>query len=137
MKEMKANIQYKDKTYTLVFDLNVMEQIQDEYGTIDKWANLTDGKEVVLDKDGMPVLDENGMPKQISKEVNAKALKFGIWCMINEGIDIKNDDNGTNEEHITKSLVGRMLTDYGIERATEIANGAVIESIDSDDGKNV
>ncbi len=42
MKEMRNEIEYKGIKYNLVFNLNVMEVIQDEYGTLDKWGSLTD-----------------------------------------------------------------------------------------------
>lgn len=133
MKEFKGKLQYKNKEYDLVFDLNVMEQIQDEYGTLEKWAELTDGNQVALDENGEPLLDENGMQRLLPKEVDAKALKFGIWCMINEGIDIKNEDEGTDQKPVTKNQVGRMLSAYGMEEATAIANNVVIESSGADE----
>ena len=43
MKEISNVINYKNKEYKIVFNLNVMEAIQDEYGTFDKWGKLTDG----------------------------------------------------------------------------------------------
>ena len=43
IKEVSSKITYKDKEYKLVFNLNVMEKIQDEYKTLDKWGELTDG----------------------------------------------------------------------------------------------
>ena len=39
-----GTLQYKNKTYKLVFNLNVMEAIQEEYGSVDKWGSLTDGQ---------------------------------------------------------------------------------------------
>ena len=135
MKEMRGTLTYKDTDYDLVFDLNVMEQIQDEYGTIERWSELTDGKEIVLDKNGDPLIDDNGDPITKPKEVDARALKFGIWCMINEGIEIKNEEEGSDLKPITKNQVGRMLTTYGLAKATEIANQSVIDSIITDDAE--
>ena len=43
MKDMNGQIQYKGVSYRLVFNLNVMEAIQEEYGTLDNWGALTDG----------------------------------------------------------------------------------------------
>ena len=137
MKDVKGKLQYKDKTYDVVFNLNVLEQIQEEYGTLDNWADLTDGEEVVFDEDGNPVIDQDGKQVTKPKEVDAKALKFGIWCMINEGIEIKNDEEGTDEPLVTKNQVGRMLTTYGVEEATQLVNQAVIDSTDIDEEKNV
>lgn len=112
MKEMKSQIEYKGQKYTLVFNLNVMEAIQEEYGTIGKWGSLTDGT------DG---------------EVSAKAVKFGLTEMLNEGIDIDNEINGTNIEPLTLKQVGRMLTEIGLEEATKKLNDTVVESTKSDE----
>ena len=133
MKDFKGKIQYKGRVYDLVFDLNVLEQIQEEYGTIEKWGELTDGKEVIRDENGEPILDENGEPKTREKEIDAKALKFGFWCMLNEGIDICNDDNDTDLEHLTKNKVGRMITEYGLAETANAVHDTVINSAGGDE----
>lgn len=115
MKEVSKTINYKGKDYKLVFNLNVMEVIQEEYKTINAWGELTDGK---------------------SGEVDVKALKFGFAAMLNEGIDIDNEDNGTNEPFLTLKQVGRMLSDIGLNQVTENMNEVVVESVQSDE-KNV
>lgn len=114
MKEIYSKFTYKDKEIKLVFNLNVMEKIQEEYGTLDKWGDLTDG--------------DNG-------ETNIKALVFGITEMINEAIDIDNDDNGTHEPFLTHKQVSRILTSIGIEKATKEMNELVVNST-KDDSKN-
>lgn len=107
MKDFNGQIEYKGKTYKLYFNLNVMEQIQEEYGTIEKWGELSDGA--------------NG-------EVNAKAVIFGITAMINEGIDIENDEKGTDIKPLTLKQVGRIITEIGLQEATKTLNNTVIES---------
>ena len=114
IKEVSSKLTYKDKEYKLVFNLNVMEKIQDEYKTLDAWGALTDGSE---------------------GEVNIKALVFGITEMINEAIDIDNDENGTNEPFVSHKKVGRMLTEVGIEKAAQNMNELVVKST-KDDSKN-
>lgn len=138
MKDFKGKIQYKGEEFDLVFNLNVMEQIQEEYGTVDKWASLTDGKEVMLDADGDPII-EDGKIKTKPKEVDAKAIKFGIQCMLNEGIDIKNEEEGTDLKPFTMNQVGRLISDYGLEESTNILNDTVIESSKTEESevKNV
>ena len=106
MIDFNGEITYKGITYNLVFNLNVMEKIQEEYGTIDKWAELTDGA--------------NGEP-------NIKAVIFGFTEMVNEGIDIANE-NGADLKPMTKKQVGRMVTDIGLKEVTFAMNDTVIES---------
>jgi hypothetical protein len=115
MKEMKKEITYKDKKYNLVFNFNVMQEIQEEYGSVEEWGKLTDG--------------ENGEP-------NAKAVIFGFTSMINEGIDIKNEEEGTELKHFTKKQVGRMLTEIGLKEMTNKLNEVVVDSTQNEE-KNV
>ena len=115
MKEVSKTINYKGKDYKLVFNLNVMEVIQEEYRTINAWGELTDGK---------------------SGEVDVKALKFGFAAMLNEGIDIDNEDREVKEPFLTLKQVGRMLSEIGFNQVTEDMNEVVVESVKSDE-KNV
>ena len=112
MKDICGKIQYKNKDYSLVFNLNVMEKIQEEYGSLEAWGKLTDGEE---------------------GEPNAKAVIFGFTEMLNEGIDIANDENGTDDKPLTLKQVGRMISDYGLENATKTMNKTVIESTKSEE----
>lgn len=105
MKDVKGSFEYKGKTYRLVFNLNVMEEIQDEYGSMENWGNI-----------------------MAAGEGNAKAIKFGFACMINEGIDIDNEENGTDDEHLIPAQVGRMLSEIGLGAATELLQEIVVNS---------
>lgn len=113
--ENTATINYKGKEIKLVFNLNVMQVIQEEYKTIDAWGKLTDGT---------------------SGEVDIKALIFGLTQMINEGIEIDNDENGTDEPLLTEKKVGRIITDVGLANATKALNETVINATKDDSGKN-
>ena len=112
MKEISKTLEYKGKEYNLVFNLNVMEVIQDKYGTLENWGKLTDGAE----NDGEP---------------NAKAVIFGITAMLNEGIDIENEENGTKEKMLTNKQVGRMITEIGLQSSAQLMNGVVVDSTQS------
>lgn len=112
MKEVSKTLEYKGKKYKLVFNLNVMEIIQDKYRTLENWGKLTDGAK------------NNGEP-------NAKAVIFGITAMLNEGIDIDNEENGTEEKMLTKKQVGRMITEIGLKSSAQLMNGVVVDSTKS------
>ena len=115
MKDNAGKITYKEKEYKVVFNLNVMEAIQEEYGTIDKWTELTSGA---------------------NQEVNIKALKFGYREMLNEGLSIEAEEKGEEYKPVTPAFVGRMLTDIGLENMTKTLQETVIESTKTDEGKN-
>jgi hypothetical protein len=111
IKDYKFDLEIENKNYTLMFNLNVMQEIQEEYGTLEKWGELTDGK---------------------SGEVNVKALIFGLTAMMNEAIEIKNEEEGTNECLLSKKQVGRLITKAGIEKSANKLNEAIVESTKSD-----
>lgn len=115
MKDAMQTIEYKGKTYKLAFDLNVMEAIQSRYGSIEAWGKLTEP-------------EDGGEP-------NIRALVFGVTEMINEGIDISNDENGTDEKWLTHKQVARILTEVGLDSVAEKMQKSVIDSTD-DDSKN-
>lgn len=114
MKSAMQTIDYRGKTYKLAFDLNVMEAIQDEYGSIEAWGKLVEPDE---------------------GEPNIKALVFGATEMINEGIEISNDEDGTDEKPLTHRKVARILTEVGLESVTDKVQKSVIDSTE-DDSKN-
>ena len=115
MKSAMQTIEYRGKTYRLVFDLNVMESIQDEYGSIEAWGKLTEP-------------EDGGEP-------NIKALVFGVTEMINEGIEIANDEDGTDEKPLTHRKVARILTEVGLESVADKMQKSVIDSTE-DESKN-
>ena len=108
MNDVNGKIQYKDKEYTIVFNLNVMEAIQAEYGSLEAWGNLTDGSE--------------------SGEPDAKAVIFGFTEMLNEGIDMANEEDGMDTKPLTRKQVGRMISEVGLAEATATMNSTVVES---------
>ena len=115
MNEMKKTITYNGKEYTLVFNFNVMQEIQEQYKSVAEWGKLTDGSE---------------------GEPNAKAVIFGFTTMLNEAIDIENEKKGTDTKPFTLKQVGRMLTEIGFEEMTDKMNTVVIESTKNEE-KNV
>ena len=100
--------------FPLAFTLNVMESIQDEYGTLSEWSELIRNQ----------------------KEPNIKALKFFITEAINEGIDIDNEEREEKMPLFTSKQVGRIITELGLENLTSNMNGVVVDSVKDDSGKN-
>ena len=134
MKDFNGEIQYKDRTLTLVFNLNVMETIQAEYGSVDVWGELTDGRAYARKKYEEQEHDiswddlTDDERKKIKGEPDAKAVIFGYTEMLNEALDIECEENGTEYKPFTLKQVGRMITEFGLAKATEIMNETVIQS---------
>ncbi len=112
MKDIRAEFTVGEKTYGAVFNLNVMNALQEKYKTVDEWGKLTDGS--------------NGEP-------NIGALVYGYTQMINEAIDIDNDTAEVKKTFLTEKQVGRILTAYGMENAVKKLNNTVIESTKSEE----
>lgn len=112
----KAEIIYKGVNYELIFNLNVMEQIQDEYGSVSAWGDLIEN----------------------SEEPNAKAVKYGITCMINEGIEIYNEQHEDDEDFKPRQFmderkVGRVISEVGLGTTTEQLKKSVVDGTKSDE----
>ncbi len=112
MKDISGTLNYKGKDYKLVFDLVVLQAIQDEYGTFSKWCDLIEGKD---NADGEP---------------HVKALIFAYTEMINEGIDIENDEEPAEpvQQPLTTKQVSRMVTAFGMDRAIDTLNAVMGDS---------
>ena len=104
-------LETKTEKYPLVFSLNVMEAIQDKYGSIDKWSSL---------------IQKNGGP-------DIKALKFFMTEAINEGIEIENEKNNEKRKSVTSKQVGRILTEVGLSDTANKIMTTISESIQTDD----
>lgn len=143
MNDFSSEVTYKGKKYKLVFNLNVMETIQKKYGTLDKWGELTDGTEYAKrqyesetgSREGWDDLKAKDKAKY-NGEPDAQAVIYGFTQMINEGIDIDNEENGTDNPPMTLKQVGRLITEIGLANATATLNNTVVESTKSDE-KNV
>ena len=110
-KESTSEIEYKGEKYELVFNLNVMETIQEEYGSVEKWGDL---------------VEASAKPK-------AKDIKFGFTAMLNEGIDIYNEEHEKKRDYFTAKQVGRLLTEIGLSEAAKQLNKTVVDSTKSDE----
>lgn len=108
------HLETKTEKFPLVFTLNVMETIQEKYGTIENWSNL-------IQRDGEP---------------DIKALKFFITEAINEGIEIENEKTDERRKAITLKKAGRILTEIGLSGAASKIMSTVAESIQSETEKN-
>ncbi len=112
MKDFDGKIQLEGREYPIAFDLNVLETIQEKYGSMQAWS------EMIEPEDG---------------EANVSALLFGFTEMINEGIDIENDKHNTQIPFLTKKQVGRILTEFGMANAAQKLKSVVVESTKSEE----
>lgn len=108
-------LETKTEKFPLVFTLNVMEAIQEKYGTIENWSNL-------IQRDGEP---------------DIKALKFFITEAINEGLEIEAERTGEKRKAITSKKAGRILTEIGLSGTASKIMATISDSVEMDEvGKN-
>lgn len=119
MKNKLTYIETDDRNYPIVFNINVMEEIQEAYGSVGAWGDIVENA-------------EGGEPK-------VKDLKIGLMFMINEGIDIENEATGKNDPMLKAKDVGRLISDVGFEKITNYIKHLTIASTNTGDneGKNV
>ena len=103
-------LETKTEKYPLVFTLNVMESIQEKYGTIEAWSNL-------IQRDGEP---------------DIKALKFFITEAINEGLEMEAEKTGEKREAISTKKAGRILTEIGLSGAANKNMATISDSVEMD-----
>ena len=105
-------LEYKGVKYDLVFNLNVMEMLQEEYGSVEAWSAKA----------------------MESDEPNIKVLKFGFKAMLNEGIEIYNEDNPEEpKELVNDKTVGRIISSVGFSSVADIIANTVVNSTQSED----
>ncbi len=97
-----------------MFTLNVMEAIQEKYGTIEAWSSL-------IQREGEP---------------DIKALKFFMTEAINEGIEIESEKTGEKRKPISSKQVGRILTEIGISSTANKIMTTIADSVDDCEEKN-
>lgn len=75
--------------YPIKCDMLVLEQIQNEYGSIAKFEKEIIAWEPMLDENGEEVLNDSGIRKVKSKLPSAKAVNDALYWMITEGMEIE------------------------------------------------
>lgn len=119
MREQLNHIDYYGEKIPFVCNINVLEVIQHKYKSFAKWSEL-----VAPD-------DETD-----NFEPDYTALKFGFTAMINEGIDIENEINGTDKPFKTEKQVARIISANGIDTVSAQIAGEIIDfspEIENDD----
>lgn len=122
---MKDEIIYLDeeKKYPLIFNLNVMEIIQKEYGSLKKWQ-----ESIFVDK-------ENGDKKE-NQEPKISDVIFGIREMMNEAVDILNEEQEEKYPLFTDKQVGRIVTKVGLTVSKNKIGESILIANKVDNPKN-
>ena len=121
MKDIMDKLEYKGKEYTLIFNFNVLEDIQEQYGTLDQALGEAYGKD--------------------TGEPSIKALSFIVMSMLNEGIDIDNETKEIPEKLLTQKQTNRILSNFvqanGVNKVVNMVDTLMAKSLQGgEDSKN-
>lgn len=113
LKNVSKTVELAGKKYEMFCNINVLQELQDRYGSMQAWADHLD--------------DAKG-------EASLKAVLDGLAVMINEGIDIANDD-GKNRQMITRKQLGRMVDEVSLPELLSTMGELISESMQSAEKK--
>lgn len=115
MLDIIKHVKSGENEYPIAFTLNVMEEIQDKFGSMEQW--------------GKALTPENGEP-------NIKDLKWTFTQFINEGIDIENEKQNEKRPFVTEKQVGRIITGLGMQNVSNFIFSTTRESTNTGESKN-
>lgn len=116
MNDKIAYIETSKKKYPIVFNLNVLEDLQDEYGSFQKWGEIVSGS----------------IEESENAEPNIKDLKKGLMLMINEAIDIENEDKTDKQEFVNERQIGRIISEVGQDAVLKSIMDLTVDSTKTD-----
>lgn len=98
------------KEYPIAFTLNVMESVQEKYGSMGAWGDV------------------------LSPDHGEAQIKDIIWTFrefLNEGIDIENEESEQKRDPLTHKQVGRLVSNFDMGQLGEIIRNLTVESVNS------
>ncbi len=108
--EKLKRIMIGGKSYPFKIDLNVLEHIQNEYGTINQFERDLLGLRFKKDQEGKQVYNGEGEPVMVKTETSIKAIKTVLPAAINEGLAIEADEENKSFEKVTEEYIIRECT---------------------------
>ncbi|MFA7256792.1 MAG: hypothetical protein WC047_04390 [Kiritimatiellales bacterium] len=102
-----SHIKAGDKEYPIAFTMNVIEIIQEKFGTLDQWSKA--------------------MEPDDDSEAQIKDVIWTFQEFINEGIDMENEERTEKVPFVTHKQVGRIISSLGfaesIKTITSLTSG--------------
>lgn len=106
-------IRIGDVYYPIKIDLNVLEHIQETYGSIGAWEMDLKGWHYSEDEDGNRLFDKKGSPVMYRTEPSIKAINTVLAAMINEGIAIQAEQQGKPYDEVPDlQIISECEIDY-------------------------
>jgi len=96
--------------YPIYCDLNVLELIQEEFTSVNKFERDLMGLTPLLDENGEIKRNDEGAILNLQGEPKIKAIVFGLFLMIKEGQRIDTRQTGTEWEELTIDDIRELCT---------------------------
>lgn len=119
MRKIELNtIEIGEEAYPLYCDLYVLSKIQEKM-SVNEFERRILGAVILRDNDGNPTYDENNHIKLVFDKYDIDTIIFGLTLMINEGLQIRSDQEGEEYEEVDEKYIARMST-LPIEQISDI-----------------
>lgn len=86
-----TKVKIAGREYPVKLDINVLEEIQESYGSVSEFERDILGLKYLKDEAGAQQYKEDGTPIIYAGEPSIKAIKLVLPLMINEGLKITAD----------------------------------------------
>ncbi len=122
------------KEYPLAFTLNVMESIQEKYGSMEEWGKVLQPKPYMKIEVDEETKEERNVV--VKPEPKIKDILWTFKEFINEGIDIENEEKDEKRQFVTEKQVGRLISNIGINNISKIMQDITVDSMKTGNSKN-
>lgn len=85
-------IELSGEKYPIKCDLIVLEQLQEEFGSVADFENKLLGIEYLKDAEGYYIQDGKGKRKANIGIPDTKAINQGLYLMVKEGLEIRGEE---------------------------------------------
>lgn len=103
--ENLKRIMIGDKTYPFKIDLNVLEKVQEKYGSVKAFERELFGFRYRKDEDGNQMYTTEGVPMIYIVEPTVAAMKMILQAAVLEGMQIEADEHNRPVEEITEDYI--------------------------------
>jgi hypothetical protein len=105
-----SHIEMNGVKYPIYCDLNVLELIQEEFTSVNKFERDLMGLTPLIDENGDVKRNEEGSILNLQGEPKIKAIVFGLYLMIREGQRIDSRQTGKEWEELTIDEIRELCT---------------------------
>lgn len=103
--EKLRRIMIGEKTYPFKIDLNVLEMVQDKYGSVKAFERELFGWRYQKDEEGKQMYTSDGVPMIYIVEPAVTAVKMILPAAVMEGMQIEADEHNRPMEDITEEYI--------------------------------